>query len=169
MVCFDASVLIDIFNPLLTGPRKQRIDALMVSLGKEKIVIPAPAYIEFLTRADKAREQYHILIEANKSFKVEPLSKRAAVECAIILDTVFSAKQKKEVTRTKLKFDWMIVAIAKTLSQRCVYTSDTDILNGCKHAGLNCVLVDSILIPPPAPTTMSLPFDDPAGGFAEAS
>lgn len=118
MVVFDASVLIDLFNPRLAGPRKQRIDILMGDLGKQKIVIPAPAYIEFLTRAEKAREEYHSRIEASNTFRVEPLSKRASVECAILLEMVFSAKQKREITRAKLKFDWMIVAVAKTLKNR---------------------------------------------------
>lgn len=165
MVCFDASVLIDLFNPRLAGPRRQRIDILMASLGKEKIAIPAPAYIEFLTRADKAREAYHARIETSSNFRVEPLSKRASIECAIILDGVFSAKQKREVTRAKIKFDWMIVAIAKTISPNCVYSCDDDIVRACKHAGLTCVFVDDIVIPPPVPSTADL-FESPAAGQA---
>ena len=83
MVVFDASVLIDLFDSRTRGPRRQRIDILIESLGKEKIYIPAPAYIEFLTRADKARQEYQVAIEASDTFRIEPLSKRASVECAI--------------------------------------------------------------------------------------
>lgn len=156
MVIFDASVLIDLFNPRLAGPRKQRLDILIEKLGKEKIVVPAPAYIEFLTRADKARQDYHSQIEASNQFRVEPLSKKASVECAILLEAVFTAKQKREVTRTKLKFDWMIVAVAKTLNPSCVYSGDDDIIRGCKHAGLTSMFIDDIVIPPPTPTTGDL-------------
>ena len=156
MVCFDASVLIDLFNERLAGPRRQRIDILMAELNKQKITIPAPAYIEFLTRSDKAREAYHAKIESNSNFRVEPLSKRASIECAILLDEVFSAKAKRDVTKTKLKFDWMIVAIAKTIRPTSVYSCDDDIVRGCRHAGLVCVNIDDIVIPPPAPSTMPL-------------
>lgn len=155
MVVFDASVLIDLFNPR-PGPRKEKIDHLMANLSKEKIVIPAPAYIEFLTLAGKARQKYHEHIEASSNFRVEPLSKRASVECAILLETIFQAKQKREITKTKLKFDWMIVAIAKMLSPQCVYTCDEDIVKGCTRAGLNSVNINNIEIPPPMPVTGDL-------------
>ena len=156
MVVFDASVLIDLFDSRSKGPRRQRIDILIESLGKEKIYIPAPAYIEFLTRADKARQNYQEEIEASDTFRIEPLSKRASIECAILLEPIFTAKQKREITKTKLKFDWMIVAIAKTLAPRCVYACDDDVVKGCKHAGLACMHIDEIIIPPPAPETMEM-------------
>lgn len=151
MVVFDASVLIDLFNDGLKGRRKQRIDVLMNELGKETVVIPAPAYIEFLIGANDAKQGYHAHIEADSQFRVEPLSKKASLECAILLQEVFSAKQKRNVPKAKLKFDWMIVAIAKTLNPRCVYACDVDIVKGCKHAGLACINIDEIAIPPPVP------------------
>jgi predicted nucleic acid-binding protein len=155
MVVFDASVLIDLFNPR-PGPRKEKIDHLMANLSKEKIVIPAPAYIEFLTLAGKARQKYHEHIEASSNFRVEPLSKRASVECAILLEAIFQAKQKRDITKTKLKFDWMIVAIAKTLSPQCVYACDEDIVKGCMIAGLKSVNIDKMQIPQPTPVTGEL-------------
>ncbi len=164
MVVFDASVMIDLFDPRLKGEAKQRIQILIASLGKEKVVIPAPAYIEFLTRADRAREEYHASIEASSTFRVEPLSTRAAIECAILLDGVFSKKQKTSVTRTKLKFDWMIIAIAKTLAPRLVYSHDDDIVKACKHAGLASVCVSRIVIPPPTPMTPDLFTPSSEGG-----
>jgi predicted nucleic acid-binding protein len=79
MVVFDASVLIDLFNGELKGLRRQKLDILMAELGKtkEKIVFPAPAYIEFLIQAGSARQQYHTKIEESNQFQVEPLSNRA--------------------------------------------------------------------------------------------
>lgn len=162
MVVFDASVLIDLFNPRLVGSRRQRIDILMEELGTEKILIPAPAYIEFLTRADGARQQYHARIECSNQFRVEPLSIRASVECAILLQDVFTGTQKRNITKTKLKFDWMIVAVAKTINPRCVYACDEDIIKGCKHAGLTSIHIDSIPIPPPSPQTELFKPEPPA-------
>lgn len=151
MVCFDAGVLIDLFNERLSGPRKQRIDILMARLGKEKIAIPAPAYAEFLTRSAAARAAYIQRISSSSAFKVEPFSNRAAIECAIILEGVFTSKQKKELTKTKLKFDWMIVATAKAANATTIYTTDADIVRACAHAKLDCSHMDDIIIPPETP------------------
>lgn len=162
MVCFDASVLIDLFNDRLAGPRKERMEVLMAKLGKEKVVIPTPAYAEFLTRAATAREAYHTRIESSSTFRVEPFSKRASIECAIMLDQVFSAKEKRMVSKAKIKFDWMIVATAKAVGASCVYTSDQDISRCCKHAALACILIGEIQIPPPEPKTTEM-FPDGSG------
>jgi len=156
MVFFDTSVLIDLFNDKLSGPRKQRLDIMMATIGKSKVAIPAPAYIEFLTKVDKAREAYLARIESSNVFRVEPLSKRASLECAILLNEVFTKKEKSNVSRTKIKFDWMIVAIAKAGNSSCLYSIDGDIDRACRHAGIRCELVDNIVIPPPGPSTASL-------------
>jgi predicted nucleic acid-binding protein len=156
MVFFDTSVLIDLFNEKLAGPRRQQIDILMSQVGRTKISIPAPAYIEFLTRADKARAAYQAKIEGSNIFRVEPLSKKASLECAIILDGVFSKKEKSNISRTKIKFDWMIVAIAKAANSTCVYSIDDDIQRACRHAGIRCELVGDIVIPKPGPSTAPL-------------
>ena len=117
MVVFDATVLIDLFNPNLTGDRRQRLDLLVEVLQKQrqKVAIPAPAYTEFLIGAAGARDGYHARIEKSSIFRVEPYSKRVAIECAILLANVFSKSEKRAITKTKLKFDWMIVATAKAL------------------------------------------------------
>ena len=151
MVCFDAGVLIDLFNERLSGPRKQRIDLLMTKLGKEKVAIPAPAYAEFLTRSAAARDSYIQRISSSSTFKVEPFSNRAAIECAIILEGIFTSKQKKEISKTKMKFDWMIVATAKAVNASTIYTTDADIVRACTHAKLDCSHVDDIIIPPETP------------------
>jgi len=153
MVCFDATVLIDLFNPRIKGPRKARIDLLVADLEqrRQKVVVPAPAYAEFLIGAADARQAYHARVEASSIFRVEPFGKRASLECAILLGQVFTAKQQKDVTKTKIKFDWMIVAIAKAATAECVYTSDPDIVRCCKHVNLPCISIDSITLPPPPP------------------
>jgi hypothetical protein len=149
MVVYDTSVLIDLFNLNLKGDRRLKLDGLQADLVKSrtKIIIPAPAYAEFMTRTDKARDQYIALIQGKSVFKVEPFGDRAALECSIMLGQALSAKERRAITKTKLKFDWQIVAVAKALSVSNVYTSDPDIVRCAKHAGLTATMIDDLPIP----------------------
>jgi len=153
MVVFDASVLIDIFDPKTKGPRKLRLDLLIKTLDQQgqKIVIPAPAYTEFLVGAASARSDYQSRIENSRVFRVEPYSKKVAMECAILLAAVFTSAQKRAITKTKLKFDWMIAATAKALGAACVYSCDDDIVRCSRHAGVTSTLVDDLPLPPVLP------------------
>ena len=164
MVVFDATVLIDLFNPNASGNRRLRLELLVSTLEKqkEKIVIPAPAYTEFLIGAAGARDAYQARIEKSSVFRVEPYSKKVAMECAILLSGVFSMREKRAITKTKLKFDWMIVATAKALDASCVYTGDDDIVRFSKHAGVMSTRLDDLPLPPVAPQ-IGLDFDTGSG------
>lgn len=161
MVAFDAGVLIDLFNPALANERKQRIDLLIERLGqtKTKVIVPAPAFAEFLVKADSAKANYFARIEKSSAFKVEPLSKHAAIECADLLGAAWALKDKRNVTKTKFKFDWMIVAIAKTAGAQCVYTCDDDVYRYSRGCGLSAELIDALPLPPQP----SLPWGDTPG------
>jgi predicted nucleic acid-binding protein len=164
MVVFDATVLIDLFNPNVTGDRNKKLDLLVSTLEKqkEKVVIPAPAYTEFLIGAASARDAYQARIEKSSVFRVEPFSKRVAMECAILLAAVFSAREKRAITKTKIKFDWMIVATAKSLGAACIYTSDNDIIRCGNHIAVRSLHIDSLPLPAVSPQT-AFPFDTGAG------
>lgn len=150
MVCFDASVLVNLFDPRLAGDRKSRIDLLVKTLTEQKasVVIPAPAYTEFMVGAGKARQNYQTRLEQLSGFRVEPFGQKAALECAIILAEVFTAKEKRAVSRTKMKFDWMIVAIAKVAKASVIYTGDDDIARYAQHARIATISLDSLPMPP---------------------
>lgn len=164
MVVFDATVLIDLFNPKATGDRRRRLDLLVSTLEKqrEKVVVPAPAYTEFLVGADRARDAYQARIEKSSIFRVEPYSKKVAMECAILLSDVFSKSEKRAVTKTKLKFDWMIVATARALDASCLYTGDDDIVRCSKHAGVTSIRLDDLPLPAVSPQ-LGFAFDAGSG------
>lgn len=163
MVVFDTSVLIDLFNPNLHGERRERIDHLVKTIVEagDTVMVPAPAYAEFLVRADSAKTAYHKKIEGSRLFSVEPFSKRAAIECADLLALAFSTKQKRAVTKTKFKFDWMIVAQAKAHGASRIYYFDKDIGRCATTAGLVAIDVDAL--PLPKGVTVPLPFDGSGG------
>ena len=153
MVCFDASVLIDLFDTRASNKNRPRLDLLMRDFEQrqEKIGVPAPAYTEFLVGAGNARGAYQTRIENMSRFIIEPFSKRAAMECSILLIEAFSKPDQKNVTKTKFKFDWMIVAAAKAMNATCMYTRDGDIERACKQASLPYVMINALPLPPESP------------------
>jgi predicted nucleic acid-binding protein len=149
MVVFDTSVLVDLFNPRLAGERRERLDLLIRTLvdKRDRVMIPTPAYTEFLVKADKAKNDYYKRIESSKVFKVEPFSQRAAVECADLLERALSGGDRRNITKTKFKFDWMIVATAKAHGATCIYYIDGDIERYAQRAGFPAQHVDSLPLP----------------------
>lgn len=168
MVCFDASVLIDLFDTRASNKNKPRLDLLMRDFEqrKEKVGVPAPAYTEFLVGAGTARAAYQSRIESMSRFIIEPFSTRAAMECSILLIDAFSQLEQKNITKTKFKFDWMIVAAAKAMNANCMYTRDDDIKRACKRVSFPCVMINALPLPPESPQVDWLKEDEQAGGAA---
>ena len=88
IVIFDASVVIDLLNPRIKGDYRAKLDNLIVDLTKHKakVLVPAPAFTEFMIYADGARDAYQKNLTKNTFFQVAPFDKKAATECAILLD-----------------------------------------------------------------------------------
>ena len=149
MVVSDTSVLIDLFNPYLAGERRERLDLLIktLELAGDRVMVPTPAYAEFLVKAESAKTEYYKRIESSKFFRIEPFSQRAAVQCADLLERAFSVKERRNVTKTKFKFDWMIVAAAKAHAASCIYFIDGDIGRYAKSAGVPAMHVDGLPLP----------------------
>jgi predicted nucleic acid-binding protein len=150
MVAFDASVLIDLFNPNLGGTRKARVDLLLQDLvaRRQKVMVPAPAYSEFLVGAASARDAYLKRIAESSVFRVGSFDQAAAIECALLLKKVFTAKEQRNIAKAKIKFDWMIVSIVKTTPEIThIYSGDADIVRCAKHVGIVAVHLDELPLP----------------------
>ncbi len=151
MVVFDATVLIDLFNPRLNPDRKAKLDHLLAELQrkKTKIVIPTPALAEFLARAGKARDAYHEQLSSQSSFRIGSFDNRAALECALLLDAALSSGDKRSHTKTwaKAKFDWQIIAIARVANAHMLYSEDSDLARiGARH-GIAVIRTDDLPLP----------------------
>lgn len=131
MVVFDASILIDLFNPKLNGDKRIKLDYLLETLAKSKtkIIIPTPVMTEFMARANKAKEQYFQKISTSNQFRISPFGTKAAMECALMIEAAKSSTDKKggSLTWAKAKFDWQIVSIAKSENATVIYSDDGDI------------------------------------------
>lgn len=163
-VVFDASVLVDLFNKRLAGDRKARLDYLVDTLAKHrtKVLIPTPAFAEFMVRAGKARDMFLQTIDRNSAFSVEAFDRRAAIECALLLSEAWTRAQQGSVTRTKIKFDWQIVAIAASRRATTIYSDDPDLLRAASRVSIPVVPTRELPLPPETAQTR-LAFDKPVG------
>lgn len=128
-VVFDSTFLIDLFNPKLHGEKRAALDFLISDLSKARtrILIPAPCLTELLIRAASARDKYLEKLASTSAFDVIPYDRRAATECALLLEMAWDSKSQRAVTHTKFKFDWMIVACAVSRNADRIYSDDGDI------------------------------------------
>lgn len=161
MVVFDASILIDLFNPRLGGDRRFKLDHLVDTLGKQrtKILVPTPALTELMVYAEKARDSYHRQLSASSVFQISPFDSRAAMECALLLADAFSAKERRKVTKTKFKFDWQIVAIAASRNATTIYSDDPDIVRYGERVQLRVIKTEDLPLPDSA-KQRTLPLDN---------
>ena len=148
-VAFDASILIDLFNPHLEGDRRAQLDHLVKELEKKrtKILIPTPALTEVMVRAGKAREKIHQELFGNSVFQITPFDSRAAMECALLLEEALDASGKRQIPKTKIKFDWQIVAIAASHNATVIYSDDGDITRYGKRANLEVIKTVDLPLP----------------------
>jgi hypothetical protein len=172
MVVFDASILLFLFdeNTSSSVPRaRERVEYLIDSLTEagEKIIIPTPALSECLVYAGPAGPDYLSILGRQSSFRVASFDERAAVEAAV---RTYQARQRghrkggnPEASKTKIKFDRQIVAIATVESATAVYSDDADVIGYAREAGMEAFRLSDLPVPPEDPQA-AMEFDPPNEG-----
>ena len=148
-VVFDSTYLIDLFIPRLQGDKRVALDFLVAELSKTRgrIQIPSPCLTELLVRAGSARDKYVQQLGSSSAFEVISYDRRAATECALLLDAAWDSKTQKNITKTKFKFDWMIVACAASRNVQRIYSDDVDILRCAAQVGIKTIKQADLPIP----------------------
>jgi hypothetical protein len=157
MVVFDSTFLTFLFVPNApcgVDRPKERIDFLISDLhgSGERIRIPAPALSEVLIRTGHSTKQ--ILHELTRSprFQVEPFDTRAAIEAAIMAIEATKKGSKRgdsSGTWAKVKYDRQIVAIAKVLNARVIYSEDIELRSLAESRGLTAKGISDCRLPYP--------------------
>jgi predicted nucleic acid-binding protein len=150
-IAFDATVLVDFFNPRITRDRRAKLDDLVATLEKSrtKIVIPTPALTEVLIRAGKGREKILHELTRKRAFELAPFDVKAATECSLLLEEAWSKSEKRGITKTKFKYDWQIVAIAASRGVKIIYSDDGDISSAARNAHIQVIRIDDLALPFP--------------------
>ena len=163
MVVFDSSVLLLVLDPNAKPPNDPttgrpldkaagRIEYLIENLtaDKEKIVIPTPVLSE-------AMPPYLDIMNGQSAFRIAPFDQKAAIEAAIAMSDAIKRGGHRvdaanpDATKTKIKFDRQIVAIAKAEGAHAVYSDDADVHSYAKHAGLDAYRTADLDLPPEDP------------------
>lgn len=178
MVVFDTSVLLLVLNPDAKAPidadtdepvarATERIEYLIDSLttDQEKILIPTPVLSEVLVHAGEAFQPYIETLNGQACFKIVPFDQKAAVEAALALKDAIERGGHRvdaanpDATKTKVKFDRQIVAIAKAEGAHAIYSDDEDVHRYAVRAGLKAYRTAELDLPPEDPQA-SLDFRD---------
>jgi len=178
MVVFDSSVLLLVLDPNAKPPNDpttgqpldkaaERIEYLIENLtaNKEKIVIPTPVLSEVLVHAGDAMQPYLDILNGQSAFRIASFDQKAAIEAALAMSDAIKRGGHRvdaanpDATKTKIKFDRQIVAIAKAEGAHAVYSDDADVHSYAKHAGLDAYRTADLDLPPDDPQ-QSLDFEN---------
>lgn len=170
MVVFDSSVLLLVLDPNAKAPidpdtgtavekAAERIEYLIETLAadKEKIVIPTPVLSEVLVHSGDALQPYLDILNGQATFRIVPFDQKAAIEAALAMSDAIRRGGHRidaanpDATKTKIKFDRQIVAIAKAEGAHTVYSDDDDVHNYATRAGLNAYRTADLDLPPEDP------------------
>lgn len=125
-----------------------RIDLLVETLDSdnETILIPQPAFSEFLVLADKDGQKYITRIEKSPLYRWGDFDLRAAVELAALRRTSLKSMSNRELkrqtpaeTKAKVSFDRQIVAISKANGAHTIYSDDDGVRRFAERHGLRVV------------------------------
>ena len=170
MVVFDTSFILLVLDPRAKAPLDpmtgetvtkptERVEYLIKNLSadREKIIIPTPVLSEVLVYAGEATDKYLETLNAQSTFRIAPFDQKAAIEAAIATRDALNRgglrvdATNPDVTKTKIKFDRQIVAIAKAEGAHSVYSDDDDVHSYAHRAGLKVFRTADLDLPPENP------------------
>lgn len=161
MRVFDSSVLLLALDPdvkVSSDPATnkpvefatERVENLirMCKNRNERIIIPTPVLSEVLVNAKGASDKYLGVLE-KRPFSIAPFDKKAAIEAAILIEAALrrSGQQNRTETKTKIKFDRQIVAIAKSQGADTIYSDDKLFIKYARHAGIAAIHTSDLPLP----------------------
>ncbi|MEX0759090.1 MAG: hypothetical protein WD100_05880 [Tistlia sp.] len=148
---------------------RERVNYLIKSLADDraKIIIPTPVLSEVLVVAGDGDVGYLEIIERQSCFRVAPFDQIAAIEAALMMREAMSrgglrARADPSSPRAKIKFDYQIVAVAKTEQAEAIYAGDQQVLGMAARAGLRGIHVAHLDLPPEDPQ-QQFPWPKPPG------
>ena len=165
--------LCSIQTPRHPSRGNERVEYLIDRLTDEgeTIIIPTPALSECLVHAGPAGAGYLAILGKQACFRVASFDERAAIEAAVRTYQARARGQRKggnpEASKTKIKFDRQIAAIATVEGATVIYSDDSDVRSYAKQAGMEAYGLVYLPLPPENPQT-ALPFELPGGGQSEA-
>lgn len=170
MVVFDSTVLLLVLDPNAKAPTDPETGAVVekaaarithlidnLTADEEKIVIPTPVLSEVLVHAGAATARYLDALNGQANFRIAPFDQKAAIECALAMRDAIKRGGHRidaanpDVSKTKIKFDRQIVAIASAEGAHTVYSDDDDVHRYAKRADMKAYRTIELDLPPEDP------------------
>jgi hypothetical protein len=163
IVALDANCLVRWSTRLDSDEGYQRLEHLFATLSasKGKVVIPMPAFAEFLVGADEASSGWMTALMRKAAVQLAPFDARAAVECSLLDRTALAAGDKKGGRKDSwqhVKIDRQILAIARVAGAELLVSTDGNLRSTSKSVGLRAVHIDELDLPDAA-RQPGLPFE----------
>ena len=127
---------------------QERINLLLTTLDfeNETILIPMPAFSEFLVLADKDGQKYINKIDRSPLYQWGHFDLKAAVELAAIRRGLLNEMSNRAVkrqtpadTKAKVSFDRQIVAIARANGAHTIYSDDAGVRRFAEKHGVHVI------------------------------
>jgi hypothetical protein len=134
----------------------QRLDA-----ERERVVVPTPAPAELLVTEGADVDDILTTLRGSACLRVEGFDERSAVELAVRLREARRAGDLREglpITKSEMKFDRQIVAIALVSGAKFLYSDDMGVAKFAAGCGLTVKGVEDLPVPV---TQQALSFDEP--------
>lgn len=114
------------------------------------IVIPMPAFAEYLVKADQAGLESLEQLERKRHVRLAPFDRAAAFECAQMNAAALGRGSKRDGSSDhwqKVKIDRQIVAIAKATGAQLIVSSDQDLRSNAARIGMRCCTIQDLPLP----------------------
>lgn len=166
MAVFDSSVLLLAIDPHSKAPLDPVTNAPLMNAGervkylieeladkRETVIVPTPVLCEVLVHAAAAATKYLDELRKNDAVRIVPFGEMAAIEAAMALkDALRRGGHRVDSanpgsTKTKIKFDRQIIAIAKVEEAGPIYSDDDDIRKLAALSGLTAFRTADINYP----------------------
>ncbi|MGD9562551.1 MAG: hypothetical protein AB7F88_10645 [Pyrinomonadaceae bacterium] len=182
MICVDNNFLVLLFFPGVparpdpsTGKPTEQLQERLKLLqdnwqtNHETILLADPALCEFLILAYADRTTYLRQFQNSPNYEIRPFDTRAAIELASMYNVEKKTLTGKKLaafnsvdTKTRLKFDRQIIAIAKANNIKTIYSDDNGVKTFGEFHGLEVIRSFELPLPEPPPPSLFdfLPEDD---------
>lgn len=162
MVAFDSTILSLLLFPDAEVHRgkeskavehaRERVVGLVRELeaAKEQILVPTPSLAEVLVTEGADVQDVLTTLRGSSWIRIGDFDERAAVELAMRLRAAIKAGDQREglrITKTAMKFDRQIVAIALVNGVRVLYSDDDGVAAFAGNCGLAIKRVADLPVP----------------------
>lgn len=162
MVAFDNTILSLLIFPdadLRQGSSGQKVEHARdrvlgliqeIEDAREQVVVPTPALSELLVTDGVDMQDVLTTLRGSSFIRIESFDERAAVELAMRLREARKAGDQRDglpITKTVMKFDRQIVAIALVSGASLLYSDDDGVAKFAAACGLAVKRVTDLAVP----------------------